>query len=216
MGYLFLTFIFIIFAVLLGICAVKLLWKQTWFLGWLRGMFGFTLIVSVLILAFMALDIYSYRQLQAEENIATMSFRHIDTQHYTATFVPTSGAQKTFELYGDQWQLDSRIIKWHGLMSRMGMKTGYRLDRISGRYLLLDDERTKERSVHTLSHSVAGVDVWHWLKSMNIDSLIDARYGNSTFLPMVDGGQYQISVSTSGLLARPLNEPARQAVDQWR
>jgi hypothetical protein len=96
------------------------------------------------------------------------------------------------------------------------MKTGYRLERISGRYLLLDDERTKQRSIYPLSSSAIGVDIWQWLQSMNSDSLVDARYGNSTFLPMVDGGQYQISVSSSGLLARPLNQPARDAVDQWR
>jgi hypothetical protein len=46
--------------------------------------------------------------------------------------------------------------------------------------------------------------------------VVNARHGNSTFLPMVDGGQYQISLSESGLLARPLNQPAIEAVEQWR
>jgi hypothetical protein len=216
MGYLLLAVIFVVIAAFLAVWAAKLLFKHNWFFGWLRGMAGIALILGVVVLAFMALDIYSYRQLQSEQNIATISFRSLGPQQYSAVFADASGKQQVFELYGDQWQLDSRIIKWDGLLSRMGMKTGYRLDRISGRYLLLDDERTKERRVYTISQSTAGVDVWNWLKDFEIDSVVDARYGNSTFLPMVDGGQYQISVSTTGLLARPLNEPARIAVNQWR
>ena len=98
----------------------------------------------------------------------------------------------------------------------MGLETGYRLDRISGRYLSLSDEQTKKRSVYSLNESFAGVDIWQWLKRSERKLLVDARYGNSTFLPMVDGGQYQISLSSSGLLARPLNQPAREAVSQWQ
>lgn len=216
MGYLLLAIIFVFLAAVLVYFASKILFKHSWFLGWLRGMFGLALLLGVTVLALMAFDIYSYRQLESEQNIATISFTNLSTQEFSATFVDNQGNQQNFILSGDQWQLDSRIIKWNGILSRLGMKTGYRLERISGRYLLLDDERTKERSVFALYDVLAGVDVWSWLKAMDNDSVVDARYGNSTFLPMVDGGQYQISVSTSGLLARPLNEPAKAAVDQWR
>ncbi len=216
MGYLFLAVLCVVIAACLAFWSIKLLFKHDWFLGWLRGMFGLALLVGVVILGCMAFDVYSYKQLEAEENIATISFISLGDQEYSASFVESGGKQQNFNLYGDQWQLDSRIIKWHGAVNRLGMKTGYRLDRISGRYLLLDDERTKERSVYALSKSIAGVDVWSWLKEFKGDTIVDARYGNSTFLPMVDGGQYQISVSTSGLLARPLNQPARDAVELWR
>ncbi|MGH1438861.1 MAG: cation/multidrug efflux pump [Cellvibrionaceae bacterium] len=216
MGYLFLAIVFVLLAAVLAYWASKVLLKTSWFIGWLRGMFGLALTLGVVVLTLMALDIYSYKQLDSEQNIATISFTNIAPQEFSASFVDAEGIQQNFTLLGDQWQLDSRVIKWKGFISRVGMKTGYRLDRISGRYLLLDDERTKERSVFGLSDSTAGVDVWNWLKDMDNNALVDARYGNSTFLPMVDGGQYQISVSTSGLLARPLNEPAQAAVDQWR
>jgi hypothetical protein len=216
MGYLVLAVFAALIGLFLAYLAAKLLLKGNWLLGWLRGMLGVALLAGVILLACVAFDIYSYRQLQVEQNIATISFRQLDQQHFTATFVESNGSQQLFELQGDQWQLDSRIIKWHGIISRMGMKTGYRLERISGRYLSLDDERTKARSAHELAQRIAGVDVWNWLKEFNADHIIDARYGNSTFLPMVDGGQYQISVSTSGLLARPINQPAEDAVNQWQ
>jgi hypothetical protein len=216
MTYLLLAIGAALIGLLLAYFAAKLLIKGNWFLGWLRGMLGVVLLLSVVALAFIAFDIYSYRQLEAEQDIATISFRQLDEQHFAATFVESNGNQQLFELHGDQWQLDSRIIKWQGVISRMGMKTGFRLERILGRYLLLDHERNKTRSIHSLSQNIAGVDVWNWLKELNADNIIDARYGNSTFLPMVDGGQYQISVSTTGLLARPINQPAEDAVSQWQ
>jgi len=43
----------------------------------------------------------------------------------------------------------------------------------------------------------------------------DALYGSATFMPMADGAAYEVSVSQAGLLARPLNDAARAAVDAW-
>ena len=43
----------------------------------------------------------------------------------------------------------------------------------------------------------------------------DALYGSATYLPMADGALYDIKASPSGLLARPLNEAARNAVGNW-
>ncbi len=216
MGYLLITIIFTLLAASLAYLASKVLFKGSWFLGWLRGMFGIGLMLGVALLGLMAWDIYSYRQFDKEENIATISFTNLSPQEFSASFIDSNGERQTFTLLGDQWQLDSRIVKWNSFVTRLGMKTGYRLERISGRYISLDDERTKERSVFELSKTPAGVDVWRWIKEMDNNSLVDARYGNSTFLPMVDGGQYQISVSNFGLLARPLNQIATDAVEQWR
>jgi hypothetical protein len=44
---------------------------------------------------------------------------------------------------------------------------------------------------------------------------LDAFYGSATFLPMADGALYEIKVSQSGLVARPLNQAARDAVGGW-
>jgi hypothetical protein len=216
MGYLIISAIFVVVAVALTLWVIKLLFKKNWFLGWLRGCFGIVLIFGVFIMGATAYDVYSYKQLEPEQNIATISFISLGEQHYAANFAENGKSQSTFELHGDQWQLDSRILEWKGYFARVGLKTGYRLERISGRYLLLDDERSKKRSIHLVSTHLKGVDVWSWLKHSKNASVIDARYGNSTFLPMVDGGQYQISLSVYGLRALPLNQPAIDAVEQWR
>jgi hypothetical protein len=53
--------------------------------------------------------------------------------------------------------------------------------------------------------TASGFDVWEfarqsgeWLPG------VDAAYGSSVFLPMRDGMRYEVSLSATGLLARPL------------
>jgi hypothetical protein len=45
---------------------------------------------------------------------------------------------------------------------------------------------------------------------------VDALFGSATFVPMADGALYAVSVSQSGLIARPANQAARNAVAGWR
>lgn len=216
MSYFIISALFLVIAAALLFGVIKLLFQKHWFLGWLRGCFGILIMCGAFIMGSTAYDTYSYKQLIAEQNIATISFISLGEQHFEANFAQTGENPSIFELHGDQWQLDSRIIEWKGYLSSVGLMTGYRLESINGRYLLLDDDRLKKRSIHLLSTPLLGVDVWSWLKQTQNDAVVDARFGNATFLPMVDGGQYQISLSASGLQARPLNQPAIDAVDQWR
>jgi hypothetical protein len=46
--------------------------------------------------------------------------------------------------------------------------------------------------------------------------IIDAVYGSATYLPMADGALYEVSLSHTGLLARPLNASAEEAINTWR
>lgn len=216
MSYFLLTLLFFLIALAFAYGTFKLLYRQSWFFAWLRGMSGISLILLTLIFALIAFDVYSYRQITGEKNIATISFSTLGEQYYTADLTFIEGDTKRFDVYGDQWQIDSRIIKWKNFFNLVGLETGFRLDRLNGRYLSLEDERNKPRSVHPLSTSATPVDFWKALKFINLESLVDARYGSSTYLPMVGGGQYQINVTNSGLIARPLNETARQAIARWQ
>jgi hypothetical protein len=98
----------------------------------------------------------------------------------------------------------------------IGFDTLYRLDRLSGRYRGITQERTAQRTVHSLSEE-QGLDIWmigrryaHWIP------WADAVYGSATYTPMVDGASYTVSISSTGLLARPSNDIARKAIGEWR
>lgn len=202
---------------LLLLLSLKVLAHKGWFLGWIRGMSGLFLVTVAVVLALIALDVFSYRQVLSEKSVATLSFEKLASQHFRAVLVNHEGQEERFELKGDQWQLDARILKWPGLLSSWGVKPGYRLDRISGRYYSLEKERTSERTVYPLYSRNIGVDVWSWLQSVdNSLGFVDAIYGSATFVPMDDGALYEVSLTNSGVIARPLNEKAQAAVARWQ
>lgn len=216
MGYAVLTALLLIIAVGLLCCAARLLFQPGVLLPWLKGTLGWIMALVALFVALLAYDVYGYRQVESGQNIATMSFRQRAPQQYLATFVTAKGDTRYFELYGDQWQLDSRILRWHPFLLRFGMHASYRLDKISGRYLLLGEGAVDRPNSYGLFRSIAHADLWYWLNRWSSLTLVKALHGNSTYLPMVDTGQYQISISPSGLLVTPLNKPAKDAVAQWR
>ncbi|MGH1469955.1 MAG: cation/multidrug efflux pump [Cellvibrionaceae bacterium] len=205
----------IIIGVLVVLASLKVLVKSGWFLGWVRGMFGFALVAVGVFFAFSALDIYSYEQIVEEQVVATVNFEEISSQRYKAILVDKKGNEAQYDLAGDQWQLDARMLKWPNSLSAAGVKPGYRLDRISGRYYSLEDERSAERTVYSLNQSQFGIDVWQIFNRFGDSSLVDAVYGSATFVPMADGALYEVRLSNTGLLARPLNDLARNAVYRW-
>lgn len=209
-----------IILIILGLAAlgwsIKVLLRPGWILGWLRGMAGLALVICSLVLAMVAFDLFSYKQLVAEQSIGTISFQQLGPQRFYATLVDTKGQEQRYELAGDQWQLDVRFIKWPSALAAIGVKPGYRLDRLSGRYYSLEMERRGDRTVYDLSDSRAGIDVWSFFRERGKSlKLVDAVYGSATFVPMAEGALYEIFLSHSGLLARPLNEPAQLALSRW-
>lgn len=192
----------------------RVLATKSWFFGWLRGMWGLLLIAIGITLGLSAFDLFSYKQIVSEQSVATISFEQLGPQRYTAIVVATDGDESRYELAGDQWQMDARLIKWPNAMAAVGIKPGYRLDRISGRYYSLEKERNAERTVYALTESKLGFDLWGFFHDSDMN-IIDAVYGTATFLPMSDGALYEVLLSNTGLLARPLNESARAAVERW-
>ena len=45
---------------------------------------------------------------------------------------------------------------------------------------------------------------------------VDAVYGSAVYLPMADGARYEVAITQSGLLARPVNEVAKAAAGNWK
>ena len=202
---------------LMLVYSLKLLARTGWFLGWLRGMLGLSLVVSGMVMGAVAFDLLSFQQVVMKKSIATLSFEELLPQNYRAVLVDSQGSEQSFDLKGDQWQLDARILRWPAFLSSLGASPGYRLDRISGRYYSLEKERNAERTLYSLSESQYGIDVWRLLQQMqNNVNFVDARYGSATYMPMADGALYEVLLSKTGLIAKPLNERAKSAVARWQ
>lgn len=217
MFYYVLTALLVLIGLGLVYSAFRLLSGSHWLLGWLRGMTGLLLVAAGFVVAMTAFDLLSYRQVLTDKPIATISFERLSPQHYRAILVDNAGRERRFDIAGDQWQLDARIIRWTSFIAGLGVKPAYKLDRLGGRYLSLDKERQSERSLHSLAETNAvGVDLWPLLQSASHWLPIEAQYGSATFLPMDDGALYGISMSSAGLVGRPLNVRAQEAVSRWQ
>jgi hypothetical protein len=180
------------------------------------GSASLVLILIAACAALVAVNLRTYRQLTAEQPAGELQFSRIGYHQFNGVLTLPSGERSDFALRGDEWQVDAHVLKWRPLAALVGFDTAYRLDRISGRYSSIDDERSLPRTVYSLNQPDR-VDLWNLAHRYHSwVPWIDALYGSATYLPMADGALYEIKVSQSGLLARPLNQAARSAVGGWQ
>jgi hypothetical protein len=182
----------------------------------LHGLSSLVFFLAAAAVALLGLNLLTYDRLTREQLALRAQFARAGDEQFNATLTYPSGAVQGYVLRGDEWQIDARVLKWHGLANVLSFDTAYRLERISGRYSDVDRERTAPRTVYAL-HPPERVDVWALLRAWRgYVPWADALYGSATFLPMADGAAYEVTVSQSGLVARPLNEAARVAMSAWQ
>jgi hypothetical protein len=164
---------------------------------------------------FIGANLRSYQRLTSEQPAGELELSRVGVHQYSGILTYPSGASAVFFLRGDEWQIDARLLKWKAIANLAGFDTLYRLERISGRYSAIQDERSQPRTVYDLN-APGQIDLWDvihryhsWLP------WFDALYGSATYLPMADKAVFEIGVSQSGLIARPLNDAARNAVGSW-
>ncbi len=167
--------------------------------------------VAVAILA----HVYTYQRLTHERLVADIVIERLGHQHYKVRLLTAPTQQRIYDLKGDQWQLDARILKWHGWANVLGLDTLYRLERLSSRYSDVQQARNVPHDAHALSRR-GGIDLWQlaqkygsWLPG------IDARYGNATYMPLGNGARYSVYITSSGLITRPANAIAKALVESW-
>ncbi len=215
------TLIIAIIGVLLFIFAMKRLYRRKLLTGSLQGLSGLLLLSLAALSGSVALNLYTYQQLTYEESIASIQFTQLEPKLFRAFITLPDKNTQTYNLRGDQWQIDARILKWSGVAALAGMKTHYRLERISGRYSNIQNERSAPRTVYPLSSSelipIWSPDIWSFIKgNQEWFPWVDAIYGSATYLPMIHRASYTITVSTSGLISRPSNTEAINAVQHWK
>ncbi|MGH8687027.1 MAG: hypothetical protein ACREVQ_04890 [Burkholderiales bacterium] len=161
-------------------------------------------------------SLQTYTRLTGEQDAARVILRQLAPQRFELLLVRLGGASARYEVRGDEWQIDARVMKWSGLGTMLGLDTVYRFERLAGRYTDSGLERKAPRTVYPLSED-AGADLWALAKQYHrFLPLADALYGSAAYVPMADGAQYAVSVSATGLIVRPLNESAKKAVGGWK
>jgi hypothetical protein len=192
---------------LLGVAGLRRLFQGRFVAALGSGLVGVALVAAALAIFGVAANLHTYARLTHEQPVAELSFERTGEQRWRATLrrLPSNEIWK-LDLAGDEWQLDARVLKWRGWANLLGFDARYRLERISGRYRDVAQERSAPRTVHELGES-AGIDLWalsqthpRWLP------FVDAIYGSAAYLPIAEGTRYEVTLGQAGLIARPKKE----------
>jgi hypothetical protein len=168
-----------------------------------RTLAGLLLVSLGALAGALALGIQGYRALTREHVAARLEVRPIGPQRFSATFRFPDGGTATYELAGDEIYVDAHILKWHPYANMLGLHTAYELDRVAGRYRDIKDERDARRTVHALAREKP-IDLYGLRRSYSfLSPLLDAEYGSASYVPITKPAEFEVRVSTTGLLIRP-------------
>jgi hypothetical protein len=204
----FLSFAWIAFT-LVGVALLVVAaaaWRRRYHISSVVGFLTAALCVTIAALCgAVTVGIRGYRALTQEVVAATITTEPIAPQRFRATVTLPDGSLHMFDLAGDAVYVDAHVLKWRPMATLLGLQTVYELDRISGRYQLLSDEQSRERTIYSLAASKP-FDAFdlarrYWV----LRPFVDAEYGSATFTGATAQrrGSYEVRVSTTGLLVRP-------------
>jgi hypothetical protein len=207
----------VLLALPLGLAALGRLRRAKLVSGTMFFLVGALVVLVAVIAALVIANLHTYSRLTHEQDVARVSLRQLGERHFVASVQPHGAEPRHFELRGDEWQIDARVLKWQPMATLLGFDTAYRLERLSGRYASVADERSQPRTVHDLANDEPTLDVWVLVRRHHrYIPFVDALYGSAVYVPMVEGAEYAVTVSASGLVVRPANEAAKKAAGGWR
>lgn len=185
-----------------------------------RGVFGGGMVLAAgALIGLLGLNIQTYNRLAYDRPVAEISLVQNGPREYTATLKQPDGTEDQYRLLGDQWRVEARVLKWKPWANVLGLDAQYRLDRLSGRYESTQDELHAERSAYDIQpERSSGVDLWPLARQFSqYAPVVDTLYGSGAYMPMADGARYEVRITQSGLIARPLNERAAEAASSgWQ
>lgn len=192
--------------------AAILFFRARWFLQWLRGTVGFLLAGTSLYLVFIAASLFGYQQARSDVPLAIVSFEKAADQSWNVTLAEANGDRRVFGLQGDLWQLDVRLLRYRGIAGVFGTQPSFRLERLSGRYLSLEDAATKEHTeFDLLPKPFLGFDIWERADAHG-SLIVAASRSNVALVPIAAGAIYEVGLDENGLVLRAANSAAEDAL----
>ena len=194
-----------VLATLLVVLAVVALRRRR-YMGGLSAFFsGLLCLLLGTLAAAVTFGVQGYRALTHEDLAARVRTEPLGPQRFRATVELPDGRTGQFEISGDALYVDAHILKWRPIVNVLGLRTGYELDRIGGRYNALGEEQRRSHTVFALAPERT-VDIFDFVRRHPrvLAPLVDAQYGSGTFIGAERPGSFEVRVSISGLLIRPV------------
>jgi hypothetical protein len=192
-------------ALIVGVALVGVLLAVPFFLAALRrfGRFrlvggtlwllsGGVLLLGVTVAGLVTANLVTYQRLTHEQEAARLTSRQLGERLYAVSLQTRKAPPRHFQVRGDEWQIDARVLKWRAMGNLLGLDTLYRLERLSGRYGDVASERAAQRTVYDLADD-PGLDLWALTRRyQDYVPLADALYGSAAFVPMAEGAEYVV------------------------
>jgi hypothetical protein len=175
----------------------------------LRTLTGLLLLALGGLAAAIGVGTMGYRELTREDVAARVLVQPSGPQRFTATIRAPDLTEETYRLSGDEIDIDAHILKWKPMANLFGLRTIYELDRVAGRYHDIAQERSADRTVYSLARD-RPVDLFSLRRRYAfLAPLLDADYGSGTFVPVTRSAEFEVRVSTTGLLIREVKPEPR-------
>ena len=192
---------FLALGIALSSAALAALRRKSWLGGAMRGVLGLLFFALAALFGMITIGIQGYRALTYEEVAATVKTEPVAPQRFRATITLPNRRLAMYELAGDAFYVDAHILKWHPWLNLLGLHTSYELDRVAGRYNAVTDERTKPHTAYSLGRE-RWFDLFEVARRKVLGPLVDAEYGSAAFVAGTRPAEWEVRVSTTGLLMR--------------
>ena len=191
------------------VLATKILFKRHWFLGFLRGAVGVSLLLTGAFFALAAINIATYTSVSEDKVIANISFDQVDAQTYTVTVTDiNSGVQHKLSFEGDLWSISARQLSL-----ALNAQPFYQLGHIERRFYTIEQQTLAADSRIILPSESMGLDLWsHFYQRYS--PIIAASYKSSAFIPVADDALFSIAIRADRLSVSAMNAAAKKAVSQ--
>ena len=192
----------VLLSIIFFISAVATFRKKKLFSSAFRFLFALLALSLAGLLGMIVIATAGYRAFTHEEIAAVVKIESIGAKKFTAHFRFPDGHEESYRLAGDALYVDAHILKWKPIINMLGLHTAYELDRVAGRYTDLKEERESIRTIFLLSRDKP-VDMFNLRQRYSLlRPLLDAEYGSASFINSDKPAQFEIRVSTTGLLIR--------------
>jgi hypothetical protein len=172
-----------------------------------RGGGGALLLSLSALSATLGASTHGYTALTREAVAMTVTTVPTGPRSFQAYVEFPDGRDTTVTVQGDQFLVDAHILKWRYVGNLLGLHTQYELDRLTGRYIDIEEERRLPRTVHSLK-SDKPVDLFELAQRYALLSLlVDAEYGSATYTEVRRPARFHVLVSTTGLMVREVDLP---------
>ncbi|MBN1693889.1 hypothetical protein JW879_00630 [candidate division WOR-3 bacterium] len=161
----------------------------------------FALISSIFVLLYVSLK--GYQHFTYNKPIFSIECPIREDDSFVVKFIPLDGEESQARFYrvkGQQFVIEGHIVRWENFFVTVGMKPLYQVTRLTGRYVSINDEKEKERSVYEIAEETR---VWRWLMQYGEKIPgIDAVHGISSFKDAVEHKNFTVYITHNSFIIK--------------